>query len=275
MLKQFLIILCLVAPAYGQSVDELRGYVTNLCKTERVTGTSGCKTASDYIQTELTNFGYKVDLQSFSNTNNLLAATNAPIETVLVVGAHYDAVKGSPGADDNASGVAGVLALAKMFKAKTTRHIIAFQFYSGEEQGLRGSQYYCDHPKWPINKHLFMLNLDMIGYSQTAGLEAPKPLIDEELLELFKKYPFAKDITFRSGPGSDHESFAAHRIPVVFLHTGLHSNYHKKSDTPDKLNYEGMVDICKYAFDLVLVIDKYDVPNYSMFEKLQAKDIPR
>jgi Zn-dependent M28 family amino/carboxypeptidase len=275
-MKKLLIILCLFATsAYSQTVDEIKNHVTALCKTERVTGTPGCKTASDYIQAELVKLSYAVELQPFSKANNVLATKKAPLETVFVVGAHYDAVKGSPGADDNASGTAGVLMLAKMLKDRTTRHTISLQFYAGEEQGLLGSQYYCEHPKWPMNKHLFMLNLDMIGYAQTKGLSAPKPLVDDVLLELFKKYPFAKSITFRSGPGSDHESFAAFKIPVVFLHTGLHGNYHQKSDTVDKLNYAGMVNICKYALDLVLIIDKYDVPDYSMFEKLPVKRIPR
>jgi Zn-dependent M28 family amino/carboxypeptidase len=275
-MRTFIIFILLTVSAYGQAVDEIKNHVSNLCKTERVTGTPGCKLASDYIQAELSKLGYEVELQSFqANANNILVTKKAPLETILVIGAHYDAVKGSPGADDNASGTAGVLALAKMLKAKTTRHTISLQFYAGEEQGLKGSQYYCEHPKWPINKHLFMLNLDMIGYAQTKGLATPKPPVDEVLLDLFKKYPFAKSITFRSGPGSDHESFAAYKIPIVFLHTGLHGNYHQKSDTVDKLNYAGMVNICKYAMDLVLVIDKYDVPNYSMFEKLPVKRIPR
>jgi Zn-dependent M28 family amino/carboxypeptidase len=215
-------------------------------------------------------------LQQFqAEANNLLVTKKAPLETIMVIGAHYDAVPGSPGADDNASGTVGVLMLAKMLKTKTTRHTISLQLYAGEEQGLHGSKYYCEHPKWPINKHLFMLNLDMIGYAKASGLSAPKPPVDDVLLELFKKYPFAQSITFRSGPGSDHESFARYKIPVVFLHTGLHGNYHQKTDTPDKLNYDGMVNICKYALDLVLAIDKYDVPNYTMFEKLPVKRIPR
>jgi Zn-dependent M28 family amino/carboxypeptidase len=276
-MKRLFIILCLFATsAYGQTVDEIKNHVSNLCKTERVTGTPGCKTAATYIQEELSKLGYSVELQPFQkDANNLLVTKKAPLDTIMVIGAHYDAVKGTPGADDNASGTAGVLMLAKMLKDRTTRHTISIQFYAGQEQGLIGSTYYCKHPKWPIDKHLFMLNLDMIGYAQTKGLAAPKPPVDDVLLELFKKYPFAKSITFRSGPGSDHESFAAFKIPVVFLHTGLHGNYHKASDTPDKLNYAGMVNICKYAMDLILVIDKYDVPNYSMFEKLPMKDIPR
>lgn len=275
-MKALMIFLMLVPTAYAQTVDEIKTHVNDLCKTERVTGTDGCKTASTYLQTELNKLGYTVELQQFqTNAHNLLVTKKAPLETIMVIGAHYDAVKGSPGADDNASGTVGVLMLAKMLKDKTTRHTISLQFYAGEEQGLVGSTYYCEHPKWPINKHLFMLNLDMIGYAKASGLSEPKPPVDDILLDLFKQYPFAKSITFRSGPGSDHESFARYKIPVVFLHTGLHGNYHQKTDTPDKLNYDGMVNICKYALDLVLAIDKYDVPNYTMFEKLPVKRIPR
>ena len=268
MLIRCLFILLWSTTVFAQSPDEIKVDVTTLCKLSRVTGTDGCKQASAYLQDQLQKNGYVVELQEFSykrqESANVLATKTAPLDTVIVVGAHYDAVRGAPGADDNASGTASVLAVAKMLKTKPTRHIVSFQLYAGEEQGLIGSAFYCKYPKWPIDKHIFMLNLDMVGYLKTGTytLAAYKPPIDDILRSLFAKYAFAEKITLRTGDDSDHASFTAVGIPAIFLHTGLHNNYHKPSDTPDKLNYTGMANICKYAEELVLAIDKSDTPNY-------------
>jgi Zn-dependent M28 family amino/carboxypeptidase len=216
----------------------------------------------------LTELGYTPELQSFTYKNitasNILVTKAGPLDTVIVVGAHYDAVGNSPGADDNASGTSLVLALAELFKDKTTRHTIAFQFYAGEEQGLLGSKFYCNNPKWPVEQHLFMLNLDMVGYlTGELVMGSERPDVDTILTPLLSKYVFAKKITLRSARDSDNAPFADKGIPIVFLHTGLEANYHKKTDTADKLNYDGMVAICNYAYELILAIDKYDVPNYT------------
>jgi len=248
--------LLLAVSAYSQTTSELKETVDSLAKLNRVSGTDGCRTAMTYLKDRLAKLNYEVELQGFTykrwEAHNILATKKAPLDTVIVVGAHYDAVAGTPGADDNASGVAGVLTLATMLQAKTTRHIISFQLYAGE---------------WPLDKHVFMLNLDMIGYLKVNSLvTAPKPPVDNILKVLFDKYGFARDITLRDDPGSDNGSFQNRGIPVAFLHTGLHANYHKKSDTSDKLNYNGMVAVCKYAFDLIQALDKYDTPNYSVLK---------
>jgi Zn-dependent M28 family amino/carboxypeptidase len=285
-LTSLLLSIFLATSAYSQTPNELKETVDALSKLDRVSGTDGCRAAMTYLKDRLTKLNYEVELQGFTykrwEAHNILATKKAPLDTVLVVGAHYDAVAGTPGADDNASGVAGLLALAQMLQTRTTRHIISFQLYAGEEQGLIGSEFYCSHPKWPLDKHVFMLNLDMIGYLKTNGLiTAPKPPVDNILRVLFEKYSFAQGITLRDDPGSDNGSFQNRGIPVAFLHTGLHANYHKKSDTSDKLNYKGMGEVCKYAFDLIQALDRYDTPNYSVLKtrpvaqySVLLKDLP-
>jgi Zn-dependent M28 family amino/carboxypeptidase len=277
MKKLLFIIVCLFATSVFGQAPELRETVTKLSSLSRVSGTKGCNEAADYLTTRLSGLGYPVEAQEFTygrwTASNILATKTAALDTVIVIGAHYDAVRGTPGADDNASGTASVLLLAKMLKDIPTRHTISFQLYAGEEQQLIGSKFYCDNPKWPIDKHLFMLNIDMIGYLK-AGLTAPVQ-IESLLKPLFQKYPFANQVTLRNDPGSDNASFLEKKIPAIFLHTGLHRNYHKASDTADKLNYEGMAEICKYALEVVLVVDKYDVPNYLILDGLPVVRMPR
>ena len=250
------LVLCLML--IGQTPEQLRTYVTEM-PTSRVSSNNSSTT--EYLRAQLK--GYEAELQPFGNTANVLATKIGPLDTVLVVGAHYDAVPGSPGADDNASGTAVVLMLAQMLKDQTTRHTISFQLYSGEEDGLLGSHYYCENPKWPIKKHLFMLNLDMIGYLRPVTGDETVP-VNDILRPLFAKYEFAQGITLRNDPGSDNDSFEKKGIPAIFLHTGLHKNYHRRTDTADKLNYKGMSEICKYAYDLLLTVDKFDTPKYDI-----------
>jgi Zn-dependent M28 family amino/carboxypeptidase len=276
-MKKLLIILCLLSSSVFGQVPELKETIDKLTSLSRVSGTKGCDEAATYLTTRLHELGYPVEAQEFTygrwTASNILATKVAALDTVIVIGAHYDAVRGTPGADDNASGTASVLLLAKMLKNIPTRHTISFQLYAGEEQQLIGSQFYCDNPKWPIEKHLFMLNIDMIGYLKSAPT-TPVP-VESLLAPLFQKYPFANQVTLRNDPGSDNASFLEKKIPAIFLHTGLHRNYHKSSDTADKLNYTGMAEICKYALDVILVVDKYDVPNYLILEGLPVVKLPR
>ena len=106
--------------------------------------------------------------------------------------------------------------------------------------GLIGSRYYCENPLFPeekpdIKKHVFMINLDMVGYLDKgyyfAGFSEGDSSFDVSKIinDLNQKYKFAKKITGRTSGGSDHASFYNKKIPIAFLHTGLHSNYHTLS----------------------------------------------
>ncbi len=274
-MKHLLLTLILLLPnvAFSQQVVELKRHVEYLTSPElrgRQAGSKACDKAAEYLIQQLKGFGYAPEEQAFpmrrSTTKNVIAVRKGILDSVIVVGAHYDAVgpiraSYCPGADDNASGVAAVLELAKM--VKTSRRTIVFILFSGEEDGLYGSRYYVEHPKYPNEKTIFALNLDMIGYL-TNDTQAYVPDVQKILKDLYVQYPWAPPIVILGGTASDQESFANVGIPVAFLHTGLHNNYHKTSDTPDKLNYSGVEQIIRFSYDLIKALDTHDLPDYNI-----------
>lgn len=215
---------------------------------------------------------------------------------IIVIGAHMDHIgygpsmsrwgggKIHPGADDNASGTVALMEIAQAFsmlKGKMKRTVV-FQAYSAEEMGLIGSRYYCNNPKFPkdnpsIRKHVFMLNMDMVGYLRQGAFAAAfyegNSSIDigRYINELNSKYSFAKSITSRGGGGSDHACFYNKRVPVAFLHTGGHPHYHKPSDTPDRINYDGIEKVARYAFELAWKVCQSDARptfNHAAFKEM-------
>lgn len=272
--------------------ENVKKYVETLASKEfdgRATGTEGNIKAANYIKQHLDSLKIPYKEQEFSvrgkNTKNIigyLIPKNIKSEKIIVIGAHFDHLGTNyPGADDNGSGTAGLMAIAtalNKYKHKLNNTVL-LQFYSGEEQGLLGSKYYTEHPLFPennpdINKHFAMINLDMIGYLRKNYMSNEnvtsyknykewivfnyRASIDLKSIvsELSSKYSFAKNISGYRPGGSDHAPFYNKGIPVVFLHTGSHANYHKPSDTPDKLNYDGLVNVSKLALEILVRADK-------------------
>ena len=226
----------------------------------------------------------------------------------IIIGAHYDHLGNGGdgslaansteihhGADDNASGTAGMLELARVLSTQRPRpkRTIVFMAYSGEEEGLLGSNYYVNHPLVPLTNTVAMINMDMIGRMKDRKLiiggvgtakewrdiigtdnRAPsvtitanpgpsptgmpmvvsangRPIMTTEFKKEF-------DITFQEdgyGP-SDHSSFYSKQIPVLFFWTGTHNDYHKPSDTFDKINYDDEVRILTLVARIVRDLDK-------------------
>jgi hypothetical protein len=181
----------------------------------------------------------------------------------VVIGAHYDhlglgdqhslapAMLGQihHGADDNASGTAGVIELAGVASKDRAafKRSLLFMTFSGEELGLLGSNYFVNHSTIPLQNVMGMINLDMIGRVTNDRLfvegvgTSPKfrPWVDE-----FNKTIGLKLQYSNSGfGGSDHMSFTIKKIPVVFFFSGLHTDYHKPSDTADKINAQGALKV--------------------------------
>ena len=174
----------------------------------------------------------------------------------IVVGAHYDhlglgghdslapSLVGQihHGADDNASGTSGVLELADVMSHKKERpkHSIIFLSFAGEELGLLGSAYYTAHPAFPIKDSIAMINMDMIGRVSKdklyVGGTGTSPGFKKLVEDANEKFRF--DVNYsNSGYGSsDHMSFTIAQVPVLFFFSGLHADYHKPSDTWDKIN---------------------------------------
>lgn len=233
---------------------------------------------------------FKVDLVKRSsdafNVIGILPGTDPKLkDEAIVIGAHYDHLghggQGSlaansteihHGADDNASGVAAILELARQFSREhRNKRTLIFISFSGEEEGLLGSRYYVNHPVFPLDKTVAMINLDMVGRLKDDKLTIGGIGTAGEWNELLKR---RNDIMFDTNNGygvgghftlqlnedgfgpSDHSSFYSKKIPVLFFFTGSHTDYHKPSDTADKINYEGELKIIGYITEVTRAIDQ-------------------
>jgi aminopeptidase N len=182
-------------------------------------------------------------------------------EGCVVVGAHYDHIgrdaKGNvyPGADDNASGVAALCEIARALGAGPARErSIVFVAFSGEEEGLLGSQWYVEHPALPLESAIAMINLDTVGrmegrqlliLSAFSALELPDALRGINL-----EYGFDLAIPEKSPFGSDQISFLSKGVPAVHLFTGPNADYHRITDSAAKINYDGLSEIAAFAAEL-------------------------
>jgi hypothetical protein len=192
-------------------------------------------------------------------------------DEVVVIGAHYDhlgmgnehslAESSEPaihhGADDNASGTAAVLELAQHLaanRAKLGRSVVLMGF-SGEELGLLGSNYWVKNPTIPLSRVVGMINLDMVGRMSNDTchvIGAPTSPTWARLLEAANQPHGLRLKTDGGTPlgGSDHQSFVVKDIPVLFFFTGVHPDYHRPSDTWEKLNAEGTAKIGRIVADV-------------------------
>ena len=199
-----------------------------------------------------------VDIERVVKTvHNVAGYLPGQTDEYEIIGAHYDhlglgeqfsmapSLAGTtvhPGADDNASGTAGVIELARWFagQPKQKRGIL-FMTFAGEELGLLGSSFYVNHPELPINKAVAMINLDMIGRVREGkvyvGGVGTGSNLRATLEPILARYPMHIDFSDSTGYGSsDHTSFTTKQVPVLFFFSGLHGDYHKPSDTWEKID---------------------------------------
>jgi hypothetical protein len=198
-------------------------------------------------------------------------------DQVVVLGAHLDHLgmggEGSGslqpdtvaihhGADDNASGTAGLLELAQAFawERPSLKRGLVFAFFSGEELGTLGSSYYVNHPPIPLARTISMVNMDMIGRLEGKTLTVYGTGTSPGWNALLAKYNADSAFTLKSVPDgfgpSDHAQFYGKDIPVLFFFTGNHNDYHRPSDTWDKINYAGEEQVVRYVYRLAGEIDK-------------------
>ncbi|HEX4998388.1 MAG TPA: M28 family peptidase [Terriglobia bacterium] len=192
----------------------------------------------------------------------------------IVVGAHYDHLglgdqhslapseigRIHHGADDNASGSAGVMefAAAAAKNPQAFKRSLMFVTFAGEELGLLGSGYFVGHPLAPLDKITAMLNFDMIGRMKDdrlfiggVGTAAPfKGWLEEASQPLGVKLDYSES----GNASSDHASFVGKHVPVLFFFTGLHADYHRPSDTADKINPTGAIEVVTLAYRVALRI---------------------
>ena len=216
------------------------------------------------------------------NGTNIIGYIDNNAPTTVILGAHFDhlgygedensrAMENKHqihnGADDNASGTAALIELARLLKnSKFKNNNYLFIAFSGEEQGLFGSKYFTEHPTVDLNHVTYMINMDMVGrlndstHVITVGGYGTSPSWEKIYHLSGKKKLYANDLVFRfdsSGTGpSDHTSFYLKNIPVLFYFTGIHPDYHKPTDDADKINYWGEMNVVKHIMSVIAAENK-------------------
>jgi hypothetical protein len=183
----------------------------------------------------------------------------------VFVTAHFDHLGSSfgtlyPGADDDASGSAGLLEVIRLVRDARSRRTIVFLATSGEEEGLLGSEAFLAAGPLPMCDIKADINMDMIGRGRKGELHvmpARRQGCVTTLTRDARSLAGAQGVTLSAGieaywQDSDHYSFARRAIPSICFNTGLHSDYHQPSDTPDKINYPGLTKVLRIVRDLVL-----------------------
>ena len=320
----------IVLQVHGQKQEDMRQTVEYLASQElggRFPATAGDTLASEFIADKLRqlklkrvvkekknkgyfqNFTYGKDVPR--TTHNIIAVVPGKDKRLkheyIVVGSHYDHLgmggQGSgsrrpdtlgvhPGADDNASGDAVVLELARYFKKARSPRTIVFAFFGAEEQGLVGSKEFLEWMKHddarrmnlpPDKKGIVaMVNLDMVGrmrdnalsISGTGTSSGFKAMVEEVAEQTSLNVACTPD---GYGP-SDHASFVAQDIPVLFLTTGGHMEYHTPDDVPSTLNYDGMQQTLDFSKELITrlantpaTLDYINVPSTNVMKHAKFK----
>lgn len=199
-------------------------------------------------------------------------------EEVLVVSSHYDHIGFDDmgnicnGADDDGSGTVATMQIAKAFKEAEKAGVrplrtIVFIHFSGEEKGLLGSTYYSYKPIYPMKKTITNLNIDMVGRSDDSarnpnyvyliGSDKISSDLDSVCQQVKRAYDINLELDYKYNDStdrnrfyyrSDHYNFARYGVPVVFFFTGVHEDYHKHTDTAEKIDYEKLETISRYIF---------------------------
>jgi len=239
----------------GKSVAEVQGQLNHSTKPQ------------SFVFPDQLHVSINVDIETTRATvNNVLAYLPGKTDEYVIIGAHYDHLgygnydslapsqigQIHPGADDNASGTAGVLELARALAPMkgTLQRGILFASFAGEELGLLGSAHWVQQPTLPLEKAVAMLNMDMIGRIKDDKVYVGGIGTGSTLKVAIEQAQAKSNFKIEYSPGgysaSDHTSFVTKRIPVLFFFSGLHSDYHKPSDTWDKINSQGaarLVDV--------------------------------
>jgi len=278
----------------------------------RLVGTAGEKMAADYISKRYLALGLKT-FPSYVNfqqeyvvhkkpnphsltptgdvaSQNVIGYIDNNAEQYVIIGAHYDHLgyghfgtlwDGDPaihnGADDNASGVAAMLEIAKQLVNGPKNNNYIFMAFSGEELGLWGSNYWVKNPCVDLGKINYMINLDMVGRLNAERALAihgtgTSPIWDKQLDPL-NRYNFNL-VKSASGVGpSDHTSFYNSDIPVLHFFTGQHKDYHKPSDDIEFINAEGIIDIGNYILDIIINVDAHKKIEFSK-TKDESTEVP-
>lgn len=231
-------------------------------------------------------------VQEVKPVHNVAAYLPGATDEYVIIGAHYDHLglgdehslaptqigQIHHGADDNASGTAAVLELARWFaKQPQPKRGILFLTFAGEELGLLGSAHYTTAPLLPLEKAVTMLNMDMIGRVREGKIYVNGTGTGSTLDGLVEGVPVPQalrvDLSESTGyGGSDHISFTAKQVPVIFFFSGLHGDYHKPSDTAEKIDSASAAAVAAYVGDIAVAIA--NAPDRPVFQRVAEKADP-
>ncbi|MBC9813609.1 M20/M25/M40 family metallo-hydrolase [Crocinitomicaceae bacterium CZZ-1] len=291
----FILFVCFFLQSHAQeriSENNLKKHIAFLASDKmkgRETGSRQVEKAATYIEKQFRQFGLqpkgekgyrqpftakikKVPVaDSLRPADNVIGFLDNGAAKTIVIGAHYDhlghgTIGGSRdtlnigqihnGADDNASGVAGLLELARVYAQNDLKEPFNLLFiaFGAEELGLLGSLHYTEHPVIPLEQVHWMLNMDMIGrYNPENGVAVIGYGTSPAFAEIFED--ITSDIKFYTGKdgkgGSDQTSFYLKNIPVLFFHTGGHPDYHKSTDDADKIDYMSLKAILELEINVI------------------------
>ncbi len=239
------------------------------------------------------NVDLSVDIQHDTRTvHNVEAYLPGSTSEYVIIGAHYDHLglgdehslapsqigQIHPGADDNASGTAGVIELARYFsKQPKPKRGILFLTFAGEELGLLGSSWYVNHPLLPLTDAVAMINMDMIGRIREGKVYVNGTGTGSTLAKLIGELKppdgFHFDLSENLGyGGSDHMSFTIKNVPVLFFFSGLHGDYHKPSDTADKIDSVDAAKLLGYVAEVAQRLS--DAPDRPQFIRVSEPQEP-
>jgi len=241
----------------------------------RVTGSDACREAGDYIYNEFFSYGYETHFMDWSyggyEDRNVEAILPGERNDSIIICAHYDSVPSSPGADDNGSGVAAVLAAAKAISEyKNELHLIytiRFVTFSGEEEGLLGSYSYVSQ----ATDIVAVLNADMIGYTRDENGKENVIIFDKQnskwitnvAKEVAEEYSIGLKIhEYNAGASSDHWPFLEYGYDAVFFHEyQFNDYYHSSNDTIDKMDLEYDAKVTKLIVGTLLKIAQAEIKD--------------
>ncbi len=211
--------------------------------------------------------------------HNVIGYIDNGAPTTVVLGAHFDHLgygeDGNSmlrtgekmihnGADDNASGTAALIELARLLKSsKSKSNNYLFIAFSGEELGLYGSKYFTENSTIDLGSVNYMFNMDMIGRLNdstkvlSVGGFGTSPIWETVVKKNDSKLPFVVRVDSSGSGPSDHTSFYRKDIPVLFFFTGQHKDYHRPSDDSDKINYNGQLQVVKYIINIISGLDDH------------------
>jgi len=235
----------------------------------------GGQLAADYVASEFAKAGLDVYRQRIRVDSENIIGIKRGGPRAVIISAHHDhlgidtAGKVYPGADDNASGTAVLLAIARSRAAADYDHSVLFISFGAEEDGLVGSGHYVHHPLWPLDRTVAVINFDMVGRNLfEAGIDQPSAVAvvgledNKRLASAARRAADTSGIKLVPAPARLLELFALHdrtddwwfrrqRIPAIHFSTGLHDDYHEPTDTSEKLVPAQMSKIARTAAGLL------------------------